>query len=201
MEKKPMVFLGGTCNESRWREALIPMLSVDYFNPVVDDWNAEAQAKELEMREACDFCLCVITPRMQGIYSIAKVVDDSNKRPEKTVFCVIPYDVCTEEEWEADIYPFYATAWEEDRSMVNSSRTILKFTQSQKKSLHAVARLVERNGGKVFDNLFDLAVYFNGFTGIDAHSSVRSMYLSPDVQKRLLNHGAGTIDILLGILF
>ena len=27
---------------------------------------------------------------MKGVYSIAEVVDDSNKRPERTVFCVLP---------------------------------------------------------------------------------------------------------------
>ena len=32
------VFLGGTCNDSLWREELIKKLEIDYFNPVVDDW-------------------------------------------------------------------------------------------------------------------------------------------------------------------
>jgi len=31
------IFLGGTCNESTWRNRIIPMLEIDYFNPVVDD--------------------------------------------------------------------------------------------------------------------------------------------------------------------
>ena len=35
------VFLGGTCNNSKWRDKLIPMLNIDYFNPVVDDWTEE----------------------------------------------------------------------------------------------------------------------------------------------------------------
>jgi hypothetical protein len=26
------VFLGGTCNESDWRNRIIPMLEVDFFN-------------------------------------------------------------------------------------------------------------------------------------------------------------------------
>jgi hypothetical protein len=86
------VFLGGTCNESTWRDELIPMLSIDYFNPVVPDWTPECMAEELRQRELCDYCLYVITPRMTGAYSIAEVVDDSNKQPEKTVFCVIPVD-------------------------------------------------------------------------------------------------------------
>ena len=30
------VFLGGAGNESTWRNQIIPMLNIDYFNPVVD---------------------------------------------------------------------------------------------------------------------------------------------------------------------
>ncbi len=32
------VFLGGTCNESTWRDRLIKLLKINYFNPVVKDW-------------------------------------------------------------------------------------------------------------------------------------------------------------------
>jgi len=85
------VFLGGTCNGSTWRDELIPMLEIDYFNPVVDDWDEEAYQQELYERENCDYCLYVITPEMTGFYSIAEVVDDSNKRPEKTIFCYLHY--------------------------------------------------------------------------------------------------------------
>jgi hypothetical protein len=67
-------------------------LTINYFNPVVPNWNKEAQQRELAARESCDFCLYVITPRMLGSYSIAEVVDDSNKRPQKTVFCVLTDD-------------------------------------------------------------------------------------------------------------
>ena len=87
------VFLGGTCNESTWRDKLIKMLEIDYFNPVVDDWTEECYQEELRQREICDYCLYVITPRMKGVYSIAEVVDDSNKRPEKTIFCLLDYDL------------------------------------------------------------------------------------------------------------
>lgn len=83
------VFLGGTCAESSWREELIPMLHIDYFNPVVPDWTEECYQQELQERANDDYCLYVITPRMQGVYSIAEVIDDSNKRPEKTVFAFI----------------------------------------------------------------------------------------------------------------
>ena len=38
------VFLGGTCNESTWRDEIIPLLEeagIDYFNPVVEDWTED----------------------------------------------------------------------------------------------------------------------------------------------------------------
>ena len=128
---KIKVFLGGTCNESDWREKLIELLNINYFNPVVDDWNVEAQLKEIEERKICDYCLYVITPKMTGVYSIAEVVDDSNKRPQKTVFCVLDVD---------------------DGKL---------FTSGQRKSLDAVGRLVVNNGGKYFNQLIDVANFLN----------------------------------------
>lgn len=83
------VFLGGTCPGYDWRKDLFQLLKIDYFNPVVDDWNEEAYQRELQERANDDFCLYVITNGMEGYYSIAEVVDDSNKRPENTVFCVL----------------------------------------------------------------------------------------------------------------
>ena len=128
------VFLGGTCNESIWRDLLIPMLKIDYFNPVVDDWTPECQAEEIRQREQCDFCLYTITPRMTGVYSIAEVVDDSNKRPEKTIFCILETDPTGGKQ----------------------------FTKEQVKSIEAVGKMVERNGGKLFRSLKDVADYLNG---------------------------------------
>ena len=87
------VFLGGTCNNSTWRDELLTMLDnnkVIAFNPVVDDWNEEAQANEDWHKANDDFCLYVLTPEMTGIYSIFEIADDSNKRPDKTIFCVLP---------------------------------------------------------------------------------------------------------------
>lgn len=86
------VFLGGTCNGSTWRSQLIPFLKLDYFDPIVDDWNDVAYQKELYERAHCDYCLYVITAKMKGVYSIAEVIDDSNKRPEKTIFCCLEVD-------------------------------------------------------------------------------------------------------------
>ncbi|HKJ63723.1 MAG TPA: nucleoside 2-deoxyribosyltransferase domain-containing protein [Hyphomicrobiales bacterium] len=83
------VFLGGTCNGSTWRDALIPNLRIDYFNPVVEDWTPECQDEEIRQRQECDFVLYTITKEMKGVYSIAEAIDDSNKRPEKTVLCLL----------------------------------------------------------------------------------------------------------------
>ena len=128
------VFLGGICNESNWRDILITKLDktkVDYFNPVVDDWTEECQKREIYEREHCDFCLYVITPLMTSVYSIAEVTDDSNKRPEKTLFCVL----------------------HEDKNK--------KFTGAQLKSLYQVCNLVSSNNGKCFASLDDIANYLN----------------------------------------
>ncbi len=125
------VFLGGTCNGSTWREELIAMLEVEYFNPVVEDWTPECMEEELRQREQCDICLYVITPKMTGVYSIAEVVDDSNKRPEKTIFVTMPMDG--------------------DES----------FTVGQLRSLGAVSDMVEKNGSSVFFDLNTLAMTLN----------------------------------------
>ena len=89
MTKK--VFLGGTVNGSIWREKLIPLLKIDYFDPVIKDreWTLVDQEKEMAEKKDCDFILYTITKEMLGFYSIAEVVDDSNKSPNKTIFCYL----------------------------------------------------------------------------------------------------------------
>lgn len=86
------VFLGGTVNGSRWRDYMMPRLEVEYYDPVVKDWNEEAQKREIHERQTCDFVLYVLTPRMEGYYSIAEVTDDSYKRPDRTLFCYLTED-------------------------------------------------------------------------------------------------------------
>jgi len=128
---KTKVFLGGTCNNSTWRDKLISLLKIDYFNPVVDDWTPECQDEEIRQRELCDYCLYTITPKMTGVYSIAEVVDDSNKRTEKTILCVLDED--------------------------NES----SFSETQIKSLKQVKEMVKNNGANVFDSLEDIASFLN----------------------------------------
>ncbi len=126
------VFLGGTCNDSTWRNDLIPLLKIPYFDPVVEDWTPECQAQEIRERENATLVLYVITPKMTGIYAIAEAVDDSNKRPRQTILCVLPADGDAE------------------------------FSPAQWKSLQAVAAMVIRNGGWAVKTLEDVADLVNG---------------------------------------
>lgn len=83
------VFLGGTCDGRNWRNELIPLLKINYYNPIVEDWSEEDRLREVHEREVDDYILYVITKDIKGVYSIAEVTDDANKRPEKTIFCVL----------------------------------------------------------------------------------------------------------------
>ena len=125
------VFLGGTLNGSRWRDELIPKLKIDYFNPIVDNWDETAQSREEHEKESSDFLLFVITPLMEGVYSIAEVVDASNKIPDKTLFCILDSD---------------------------EGKTWSEFKRN---SLYAVEKLVESNGANVFNDLDEIASFLN----------------------------------------
>lgn len=130
---KNKVFLGGTCNGSTWRDKLIPMLKVDYFNPVVEDWTPECQKEEERQKnEECNYQLYVITPKMTGLFSIAEVVESAITKHEKTILCVIEKD--------------------ED----------LEFTTGQIKSLYAVGNMVIKYRGVWLTSLEDVANYLNG---------------------------------------
>ncbi len=83
------VFLGGTMGNP-WRQQLINMLDVDYFDPTVDNWTQEHQVNESKERARCTHLLYVLTSEMQGVYTVAEVVDDSNKRSARTILCVLP---------------------------------------------------------------------------------------------------------------
>ena len=125
------VFLGGTINGSKWRDLIIPHFKIDYFNPVVAEWSDEAYKQELKERENCDYCLYVLTPKMTGVYAIAEVVDDSNKRPEKTIFCILVQDEKEE------------------------------FDEFQVKSLIAVGKMIRKNGARWFASLEEVIDFLN----------------------------------------
>jgi len=125
------VFLGGTVADSSWRDQIIPKLKVDYFNPVVPEWNEKAYQQELYERENCEYCLYVLTPKMEGWYAIAEVVDDSYKRPDRTIFCFIEKD-------KKDI-----------------------FTEAQKSALNHLGVKAERNGATWLKSLDEVVEWLN----------------------------------------
>lgn len=132
------VFLGGTCAESKWREIIMPQLQCKYFNPVVEDWTPECQENEEREKLICDYHLYVITPKMQGVFSIAEVVNDSHELPKgHCVFCVTKED--------------------DDRD----------WTKGEMKSLDATAKMVEKNGAKICRSLDEVVKYLNTMNSMD----------------------------------
>jgi hypothetical protein len=130
------VFLGGTCNESTWRDELISKLDtnkVDAFNPVVDDWNAKAQANEDWHKANDDLCLYCLTPEMTGYYSVFELGLDCGKRPVRTIFCFL------------------------------SERDGKTFSSGQIRGFVKMKKDVIKNGGISFDNIDDLATFLNNY--------------------------------------
>ena len=129
------VFLGGTCSNSEWRDELINKLNRDvtYFNPVKpgNTWSPKDEEVENRYKKTCKYMLYVITPRMNGFYSIAEVVESSFKKPGKTIFCVLHTD------------------------------GEKLFNDEQKKSLRAVERLLLSNRAIIKQSLNEVADFLN----------------------------------------
>lgn len=134
------VFLGGTVNGSKWREYVMPRFEIDYFDPVVADWNEEAYQRELYEREHCDYCLYVLTPKLTGYYSLAEVMDDSYKRPDRTIYCYL-----TEDE-EA------------------------KFNRSQIRSMELLGKKIEDNGAIWLKSLDETIEFLNSSKNLQGTS-------------------------------
>ncbi len=125
------VFLGGTVNDSQWRNVIMPQLDIEYFNPVVEDWDDAAWEREIHERKYCDYVLYVLTPKMVGYYSIAEVTDDSFRRPDRTIFCCMPVDG--------------------DKV----------FTEAELETFEKIGDKVEKNGGKWLKSLDEIVSFLN----------------------------------------
>lgn len=136
MDSVPKVFLGGTINESTWRQRLIAQLKVPYFDPVVPEWNYAAQVNEDRQKAICRYHLYVVTPLMMGVYSIAELTNDAIKYPVRTYVCFLKSD---------------------------DGQT---FDDAQWKSLLQVAKLVQLSGAKFFTSLESVAVNLNATLSI-----------------------------------
>jgi hypothetical protein len=128
---KGRVFLGGTCNNSTWRKRFIDMIKIPYFNPVVNNWNYAAQVNEEREKILCRYHLYVVTPLMTGVFSIAELIQDSIKIPDRTLICFLKSDDGKE------------------------------FEDSQWKSLMAVAAMAQSNGAKFYTSLEKVADFLN----------------------------------------
>ena len=125
------VFLGGTCAGWKWRNELQPLLNCDYYSPIVKDWSEEDRLREVHERETSDYVLYGITNGIKGVYSVAEVVDDSNKRPEKTLFLNL-----------------YESDGKRD-------------SQQMSRSLEAVENLLKSNGVRCFNSIQAVADFLN----------------------------------------
>jgi len=84
------VFLGGTCADSTWRDELIPIIEIPFFNPVVEAWTPDCQAREEVAKSAeCNIHFYLIS-QPQSIFSIAEVVDSSKTFGKITILHVMP---------------------------------------------------------------------------------------------------------------
>ncbi len=136
MLKYDNCILGETCNNSTWKDELLTMLDsekVVTFNPTVEDWNEQAQTNEDWHKANDDFCLYVLTPEMINIYSIFEVADDSNKRPEKTIFCVL------------------------------LERNDQTFSVDIQKNFLKIKKDLIKNGVRVFESLEEIAMFLNNY--------------------------------------
>ena len=121
------VFLGGTCNESTWRNGLIPLLEekgIEYYNPVVEDWTPECQQEEYRQKEICDVHLYLITKKMKGVFSIAEAVASCQDAGKLTLFVFANFDG--------------------------------EFDEGERRSLDAVGHLIARLGGGYMCDLTDI---------------------------------------------
>ena len=85
------IFLGGTRNNSTWRETIEKTVQVSTFNPIVKDWTEKCQLIERDEKEnKCNIHLYVITSQMTGVFSIAEVIDSVHNKTKKTLLQVIP---------------------------------------------------------------------------------------------------------------
>ena len=133
------MFMGGTCNESTWRDELISKLDlnkIEPFNPMVKNWNEIAQANEDYHKENDDICLYTLTPEMIGIYSIFEIGLDAGKKPDRIILCIL-----------------------EEANGRKFDSIMLKGIEKMKKDLSNLQI-------PIFDNLDDLSVYLNNYEKI-----------------------------------
>lgn len=99
--KKGLVFLGGTCGNNNWRDGFIQRLTdrgVDpenLFNPVVPNWNEEAQKAEDAAKESSQYMLYYLGDPMEpenhvSFYSLAEGIMGLYDSRDRTIVVFDP---------------------------------------------------------------------------------------------------------------
>lgn len=132
----PYAFLGGTINGSNWRQSLIDKLKVNYFDPVVNDWNPDHRRTEEMAKSAAKVLVYAITPKQTGFYTIAEMTH--------AVF--------------GDLRPVAILILDEDEGVL--------YDDHQQASISAIKELLhQRIDLCLFDNVDELAQYLNKALG------------------------------------
>lgn len=132
----PYAFLGGTINGSNWRQKLAEKLSVNYFDPVVNDWNPDHRRTEEMAKSAAKVLVYAITPKQTGFYTIAEMTH--------AVF--------------GDSRPVAVLILDEDDGVL--------YEEHQQASISAIKELLnQRIGLHLFDNVEELAHHLNKVIG------------------------------------
>lgn len=80
-----LVFLGGTCNGSTWRDDFVKMFKQEYYNPVVPNWTPADQQNEEIQKKAATVIMYGITAKQLGFYSFAEMAVSAFRNPDKTI--------------------------------------------------------------------------------------------------------------------
>lgn len=131
MRKEAKVFLGGTCNGSQWRRYAEENLIMPYFNPVVEEWDDTAMEREEHEKNTSLYHLYVLTPLMEGCFSVAELINDCNTPGVFTYFSYL----------------------EEDKGVA--------FSRHQLKAMKAIADMVQKIGGYYYPSLHETVQALN----------------------------------------
>jgi hypothetical protein len=132
------VYLGGTENDSTWRDMLVPKVSgVRCYIPSNPDWDKDALAREQSIRRSATLLLFTYTPRQQLPDLAAEVILAAVHSPERVVFCV------KAEDFEAEL-----------------------FTKAQSDALGRIGQMVLDLGGAFIPSFDDLPSFLRTRLGV-----------------------------------
>jgi len=162
--KNKRIFLGGTCNDSTWRAQFISLL--DQSKSKVSYFNPVVE----------DW-----NPKAQEIELRQREACD-----------YLLYTITKETEG------FYAIAEAPEDSIKQPKRTIFcyleeGFTEHQIKSLQATARMIARNGAKVFNSLEGVVEYLNSEK---LEEGIQKIYWNKEVNNEILNQIESINDLM-----